>query len=205
MSFPSLLTKPPTLTHTFHFSFPSFIFSVSLSLLTLYHFSSPAATRSGAGGWKQGYEGVPRRSPSFLTADLPLPFKHNFGPHFPQPSHHFPSPIHLYSSILSFKTKWVVQFLVVLGRSARLNNSWLRFCLVFRRKSAADGGERFWCEVGAASSFGSSSYFSFPTLFSLFFLPFCYSVRPATLVADFRPFSGDGKLESNTQLHIPVR
>ena len=57
--------------------------------------------------------------------------------------------------------------------------------------------ERFRCEVGAASSFGSSSYFSFPTLFSLFFLPFCYSVRPATLVADFRPFSGDGELSSD--------
>ena len=85
-------------------------------------------------------EGVPRRSPSFLTADLPLPFKHNFGPHFPQPSHHFPSPIHLYSSILSFKIEWVVQFLVVLSRSAGPNNSWLRFCLVFRRVWAANDG-----------------------------------------------------------------
>ena len=187
MSFPpSLQNRRHSHTHFTSLPFPSSSRSLSLcSPSTILRLRRPHAAVPAAGSKD---EGVPRRFPSFLTADLPLPFKHNFGPHFPQPSHHFPSPIHLYSSILSFKTKWVVQFLVVLGRSARLNNSWLRFCLVFRRKSAADGGERFRCEVGAASSFGSSSYFSFPTLFSLFFLPFCYSVRPATLVADFRPF-----------------
>ena len=91
-------------------------------------------------------EGVPRRFPSFLTADLPLPFKHNFGPHFPQPSHHFSftyPPIFFH---LKFQNRVGCS---VLGRAWPICNSLATCSFVLIRDSGGFG--HLWRRTTAAS------------------------------------------------------